>query len=491
MIWALLASAAVANPLSAYEEAVANRNLNEAADALVAVLDDEAASEHHATAWARLGDVLADERLPYFALVAWTQAIDADSKAGSSVVSKALETADSLGDERILEPILAAHLDLETDTGSLSQVALLAARNFVREDELSEALGVLMMVDKGSPAFVEAELLRAIILSHQGKHADALAPLVTAHAITKNNEDASNNGLLDVLELNIARAYFGAENWGQAITWYAQVDRDSRHWPEAHYERAWTHFRANDMQGALALLVTHESPFYEGWNWAEADLLRTNSFFLLCKLPEATKLIDAFDTTYRPMKEELDAALASADAKAAFADGTAAMRGEPTATLPMSVIRPFTWESGFADAVKATEAAEEELANVTGRTERPWTAKMAPLLTARRDAIASEQGERILERANVVSTEWNEMLSGIEITRLDLLDFETRLYERAAATGELEQGDRIGKLRKMRKKRGAWVWPFQGEYWEDELGWYTVDARAECPASLAEKPPTQ
>ena len=47
------------------------------------------------------------------------------------------------------------------------------------------------------------------------------------------------------------------------------------------------------------------------------------------------------------------------------------------------------------------------------------------------------------------------------------------MYEKAAATGELDFGDKIGKLRNIRKnKRGSRVWPFQGEFWADEINNY-------------------
>ena len=107
-------------------------------------------------------------------------------------------------------------------------------------------------------------------------------------------------------------------------------------------------------------------------------------------------------------------------------------------------------------------------------------------IEARRDAIIASEGRRIIQRASDTRDELAELLNGIELTRLDLLNLETEMYERASVTGELDFGDKIGKLRDMRRnKKGSHVWPFQGEFWADELGYYEIDARPDCPSTMS------
>jgi len=76
------------------------------------------------------------------------------------------------------------------------------------------------------------------------------------------------------------------------------------------------------------------------------------------------------------------------------------------------------------------------------------------------------------------------MLSDVQVTKLDIMQYETRMYENASFTGELHFGDRLGRLRSMGTLRGHQAWPFEGEYWADELGYYRIDARPDCPADL-------
>ena len=89
-------------------------------------------------------------------------------------------------------------------------------------------------------------------------------------------------------------------------------------------------------------------------------------------------------------------------------------------------------------------------------------------------------------RVEKARAELTEMLQGIQITGVDITTLEADLYERAAATGTLNFGDPSARLKTLRReKKGYHVWPFEGEYWQDELGWYQVDARPDCPEKLA------
>ena len=177
-------------------------------------------------------------------------------------------------------------------------------------------------VPASAVSYPDAQAFRGVILSVWGKHAQALAPLVTAQATGKQYQKGERFD--DLMDLNIARAYYGAGNWGQSIAYYAKVDRNSAYWPEANFERAWAHFRADDMQGAIALLHNHQSPFFDEWHFPEADLLRAYSLFLMCKFPEASARIDRFVNTHEPRQKTMDAALATITPREALK-----MLGEP------------------------------------------------------------------------------------------------------------------------------------------------------------------
>lgn len=472
------------------EQALVAGDKDGATTALVALVEDPSQAADHGRAWRTLAPLLSSYDLQGAALVAWSRAIALDPQGVGSSIGEAMDLAAELSDEPALAPSLAENVGVEgLDAETRSRMAYLAARHHLRRDSLGTALAILMMVDQSSKVFAEAEALRGVVLANQGRFRDAVAPLLTAQGAARQRPDSDPERAArfdDLMELNLARAHFGAGDWVQAIDWFDKVDRSSNHFPQARFEQAWAHFRNDDMRGTLAQLHTHGAPFFDDWYFPEADVLRAYALFNLCKFPSANAEMDAFVQRYTPVKEELDRTLPGLDAAAAFADAHAFVEGGQS-KLPGVVLRGFRADDRFLEALTAVDRAQTEIAKAEA-LGKPFAQKASAWVAARRDALIAEEGQRVLDRARTAQTELAQMLQGVEITRLDVLQMEADMYERAAQTGHLDYGDRIGKLRKIKKaRRGYRVWPFQGEYWADELGWFVVDARPDCPESAASR----
>lgn len=473
-----------------FEDALRSGDTRRASDALVAIVDDPTQADGHGRAWRQLAGLLENEGLSYAALLAWTRALEADPEGTKSDLVHVLALAAAHADESLIAPVLAGNLGVTAglDANARSRVAYLAARDHLRKDNLGTALGILMMVEAGTEVYADAEALRGVVLANQGRFADAIAPLLTAQgAATQagNDTPAQAARFRGVIDLNVGRSYYGQGNWVQAIQWFSQVDRASEYWPEAQFEKAWAYFRAEDMPGALAQLHNHDAPFFDDWYFPEADLLRAYALFMMCKFPSASAEMDEFVATYTPIREEIDRLGRSLGAAEAFADAQRYLNGEAS-QMPAMIVRSFRHDDRLEEAVQSLALLEAELAELPAHGDHAYATRAGAWLTARKDARITEEGARVLDRLQRAQGELGGMLQGIEITRLDLLNLETEMYERAAATGKLDFGDRVGKLRDLRKARkGFRVWPYQGEFWMDELGWYVVDARPDCPASMA------
>ena len=89
----------------------------------------------------------------------------------------------------------------------------------------------------------------------------------------------------------------------------------------------------------------------------------------------------------------------------------------------------------------------------------------------------------MLARAKAMEDELAGMLGNAEMNKLDIMQMEARMYERASFTGVMETAKKTVD-RQVRVKQGYRLWPYEGEYWADEVGWFRVDTKAECPESL-------
>jgi len=456
----------------------------QAADLLLPILDDPTKVSAHGEAWGRMGDLLVGFDMGYSALIAYTRAIEADPVVGATKVMAALELADKVGDNRVIAPILAKNVGMPVDDTTRSRVALLAARHYVQESEYGIASGVLVLVKKDSPSYLEAEALRGVMLANQGRYNDALAPLLTAQALGKKAEKGERFD--NMVSLNVARSYYGAGNFPRAVEYYAKIERGSDFWVEAWFEKAWSHFRADDMNGTLSTLMSHESPFLRDWYEPEADLLRAYAYFLMCKFKDATVEITAFEERYRPIFGTISATMAGYTNADGWNDFLALTEGKDT-KLYRPLIVDYALDERMLGAKGAVEKANEELDRLANVSANAFATRATETLKARKAAIQDEEGARMLAKGIEARDELKRLLANIQITRLDMMQFETTQLERQSVTGVVEVGDRIGQLRKLKNKPGMLAWPWQGEYWADEVGYYQVLARPDCPDSLRPK----
>ena len=353
-------------------------------------------------------------------------------------------------------------MGLDVDKNTRSEIAYLAARHYFQDSQEGMPLGMLRMVDAKSAVFPDAQALNGVVLTQQGRFNDALAPLITAQQVGRTQDRGSRFD--NVLTLNLARSYFAAGNYLRAIEHYAKVERESDFWPQAHFERAWAHFRQGDVKGTVAVLMSHESPFFEDWYFPEADLLRTYSLFMMCKFPDAGTEISKFEQRYTPVKEQLKSGVAALTEQQAWEEAVAYLNGE-THQYPAALLRKFASDERFLAAVASTQKAEDELKRLKNVANNPFAAVAMQRLDARKGQLIAEEGARVKAHLGAARDELMDMLSNVQITKLDIMNYETALLEKAANTGKLDYGDRIGQLRRLRKKKGVQVWPFQGEYW--------------------------
>jgi tetratricopeptide (TPR) repeat protein len=472
-----------AEAFTEYDTQLASGQKARAADALVALVENPAQAAFHAEAYGKLGDLFLGLDLPYAAVTAWTRAFSAADDTNVAeiglFVPKAIATAKKVGDSAILEEPFSKNLGLARTEDVRGEMAFLAAREAFHDDSFGLGLGMLKMVKEGDPIYPDAKALEGVIMNQQGRPEDALKPFEAAQNAGRDKDIRFK----DSVTLNMARSYYAAGNYPRAIQGYAGVSRGSEFWPQAQFERAWSHFRIDDLNGTLGVLYSLDTPFFSTWYFPEADLLRIYAMFLMCKFPEANTEIEAFRTFYKPIHQSLQGWNGKSD-KDTFELARRYAESGKYDPLPEAILRPFATEDRLLSSIAAVKSADDELERLKAVSANPFSETARRWVTERRDAMVDAEGARIGARIAEQEAQVGQMLDDTEIFILDILRMKGLLYQQAAAIGKMPDAARVVK-REERVRKGWREWPYEGEIWADELGYYRVDAAPECPAGLA------
>ena len=136
----------------------------------------------------------------------------------------------------------------------------------------------------------------------------------------------------------------------------------------------------------------------------------------------------------------------------------------------------------MADALRSVAMADAELIQLKARdgASSVW---MTERLQNRKAAIIQAEGARIAKDLQTKADQLQSQITSLQISKLDILDMETQMLNRAAETGKMEETKRQVR-REKRIRSGEVVWEYQGEYWADEVGYYRLNTKSDCPASL-------
>lgn len=358
-----------------------------------------------------------------------------------------------------LAPVLAEGAGLGGDLtrfglrelGRTSRHAIyLAGRAHFRGEDYAAAWERLERVPSSHPKFVSARLLMAVAAVQLGNLRDAARAL--RDALRSDNGAAHE----DLVHISLARVFFhaGVRNAETSINVHAlrraaaywdRVPQASSRYGRALVERAWLYHWAGDHSRALGLLHTVRAPQLEAEFHPEAEVLRALIHYTLCRYEDALNIASRLEVTLR------------------------AKLVQPFRATPDARMR------GFAEHARR---ASRELYRLTldERFSRDERAVVGALLRAA----------------------WREARDGHARRKRALVERKRRELTRHLRDAIKLQVDAINQQRRILESSGPrWttleayspgvfpdeehvVWPFDGEYWSDELGTYRAIARSQC-----------
>jgi len=454
---------------------------------LHAVLRDETASYFHADIRYYLAYCLEQMGLNYSAVEEYNRFLegaDPESRLLGKAVKRSVSLARRMDAGWLLAPGLAKLDTSQVSAGFHGPAMFWVGSHHYTNSRWAVARAYLSMVPKDTEYYARARMFEGITLTRENKPVEAIAPLEAAVAASLSR--ASQDNTWEVANINLGRAYYAIGNFERAIEHFERTPRESPLWFESMYEAAWSYFRLNRLSGALSHLQSVNSPFFAGVYHPDAALLRILLLYFLCKYIDGQDLLNEFTESHYPISDGIQTAIDQAQRdpnrlfKSLYAWKTSGKQaGVP---LPDPVKQHFATDEALVRIGNYLAGIEEELEAIdqlkTGWERSKLRKELDQALNDRRTQATEKKGKQALAKLRGMHAMLQGHLGNAELYKVELITAEKNVYD-AAFRGQIR--DKIA-TRKMDPNvpQGYRFWPFEGEYWIDELGWYEVNTINEC-----------
>ncbi len=380
---------------------------------------------------------------------------------------------------------------------------LLGRYNY-REGKYQEAVRLFNLVSSESRDYVKAQFFTGVSYIQVRKSVNAVKAFQRVKAAVKEGarvEDAKR--MEDLANLSMARTMYSAsitldpetnapnireDALSAAVKYWNEVGEDSEYWLDAHFEAAWAYYMAGQYTRALGNIHTLKSPYFPNAFYPEADILKAIIYFFNCDYESATTVVARFNTRTTPIKEKLEGILkkySGENQAEAFYKLLIQVR-EGEANIPDEV-RPLV-ESALSDRellrnvayVNDLEKEMEHFKSSPGPFQGSGVGSYieSTIEEARARAI-KKAGKLAMERYQRYVDEMGEHLRNGEKILIDITAAQRNLLDQAIKEGQVSETEsKIFGV--VNPDDEHFIWPFDGEYWRDELGFYRQEVESAC-----------
>jgi hypothetical protein len=279
----------------------------------------------------------------------------------------------------------------------------------------------------------------------------------------------------------LGRTLYGLHRYAEASAAYEKLPRFSRHWDEALFEGAYADLQKGDPGAALGKLHSLHSPHLRDEFVPESLNLTAILYQQRCLYPEVRATIARFDGEYLPMRDQMKSALQAELPLEEYWQ----MLSAGDSRLPPAVQHHLEKNERLSAMRAYLEQLEREAARVRGEPA------LAALRDELLDAIVRQKELSGQLAGKFVRGRLSDMARLIDVLQgeRELIAFETTKGEKEMLETRFDADLQLASQRLYRPampNAGHEYWPFDGEYWPDEIGYYRYTVKDACPAGRDE-----
>lgn len=389
------------------------------------------------------------------------------------------------------------------------QLNYLLGRYKYRNRQYEEALGLFKNVGRRSKYYVKAQFFVGISEVQLRKSVPAVEAFqAIVKAIDEGSEGVEDEARMrDLAFLSMARTYYSAsvrldennaptidaQKLSAAVKYWNKIDNTSEYWLDGLFEESWAYFMAGDYSHALGNIHTIQAPYFPNSYYPEADVLKGVIYFANCQYDDAMIIVAQLQQKYQPIYDALNKVLQrfkGDNQEEPFFKFLKAVRhdkehGTNEADLPEN-IRPIV-QLALSDRqllrnLEYVRVLDEEQSRFkhskTSFQESPLGSDVKDALSLAREVAVRNAGQLARERYQRNLDELNEHLRDSAKILIDITAAQRNQLDQAIAGSQVTRAESKANIVKPDEEHV--IWPFNGEYWRDELGFYRQTITSKC-----------
>jgi hypothetical protein len=398
-----------------------------------------------------------------------------------------------------------ARFDNEQQRDLYWQLNFMLGRYKYRNRQFEESIRLFQKVDRRSEYYVKAQFFTGVSYVQLRKAVPAVKAFQRIEkALDEGVEGVDDEDRMrDLAYLSMARTYYSSSitldaetnaptvnttKLSAAVKYWNQVDKTSEYWLDSLFEESWAYFMAGDYPRSLGNIHTLSAPYFPNSFYPESEVLKAIIYFTNCNYDAATTVVAKFNLRYTPIKDELEKILKQykgenrEDAFFKFLLDVREGKGDiqPSVRPIVEIALSDRQLLRNIDYVKLLEEEEKRFKKSPSDFQSSGLGmEVSDALKLARDLAVRQAGELALGRYQRYVDELNEHLRNGEKILIDITAAQRNLLDEKIQNNQVSKAD--AKIYGVVKPDEEHViWPFNGEYWRDELGFYRQVVESAC-----------
>ena len=370
--------------------------------------------------------------------------------------------------------------------------------------QFEEAIQLFEGVEHASPYFVKAQFFMGISYVQLRKSVPAVACFQRiVKAIDEGVQGVEDEQRMrDLANMSMARTFYSAcitldkndaptideKRLSAAVKYWNLVDVASEYWLDALFEESWAYFMAGDYPHSLGNIHTIQSPYFPNAFYPEADIVKAVIYFTLCQYDDATTVVARFQKKYEPIAKEMDGIMAKFKGEGQdekffkflleVHDGNAKLSDavKPIVENALSdreLLRNIEYVRELETETKRFEKAPKSF------KDSPVGADVVDQIELAKNVAIRQAGKlaRLRYKRNI--DELREHLRNGQKIIVDITNAQRKKLDETIVSGQFSKEEAL-EYGVVKPDEEHVLWPFDGEYWRDELGFYRQVVTSKC-----------